>query len=260
MSDRDQWVGLEGGFGTIRLGTVTTAYKESGASIDPFDTTALQAPIHGMMSALHHDDLAGTAGEGRAEHTIRYDTPDISGFTGIFHWSVGSNADAGAGDDGAWGVGVHYENGPILAFVDYITSDMGDNDDAWKVGGNFNMGSFDIFAQYEADGGLLSDADVDANGAAALTSTTNSENADRWMLGGSFTMGNTQLSLAYGQTDDVDIAGVAQTDSGYDVVTLGAIHNLSARTRAYFGYSQTEGEAANTNELQFWTVGVGHSF
>ena len=42
ITDRDQWLGLSGGFGQVRLGTISTGYKSHGAMIDPLYRTALQ--------------------------------------------------------------------------------------------------------------------------------------------------------------------------------------------------------------------------
>ena len=53
ITDRDQWVGLAGGFGKVRIGTISTVYKSHGAMIDPLYRTALQGRDHGLQSSLH---------------------------------------------------------------------------------------------------------------------------------------------------------------------------------------------------------------
>ena len=260
--DRDQWVGLTGEFGTLTLGTVTTAYKSS--ILDPFDFTALQAPVHGSVSALMHDDIAGTGGQGRASNTMKYESPKLmDAVTLIGHWTVGSAVDsAGNEDDGSWGMGAHYDNGDnIFAFADYITSDRGGDDDAWKVGGRYKMGDVAVFGQYEGDGGLISDMGGYGVGNTPFVADpgNSTDGSNMFMLGGTYSLGSTDISLVYGQKDDSSTGGVDNMD-GYDVITVGAIHNLSDRTRAYGGYSETGGDAANSSDLQFWTVGVGHRF
>ena len=42
ITDRDQWLGLSGGFGKVRIGTISTGYKSHGAMIDPLYRTSLQ--------------------------------------------------------------------------------------------------------------------------------------------------------------------------------------------------------------------------
>jgi len=35
ITDRDQWLGLKGGFGQVRFATISTGYNSHGAAIDP---------------------------------------------------------------------------------------------------------------------------------------------------------------------------------------------------------------------------------
>ena len=241
-SGRDQWLGLQGSFGKVRFGTMSTTYKASGAMIDPMYRTSFQGRDWGLQSTLHGG--GGEDGQGRTTNAIAYDSPDFNGFsvaaTYSFDEDCGIAATATASgatgtcpnkDDDSYSLGARYKNGPALVFADYITSDHGGNDDAWKVGGSYAFGDFKVFGQYEADGGLISSTPgVVAAGAADATN----EGADVWHLGGSFTMGNAMLYAAYGQGDDDDAAG----NSEYDVWTIGGQYSLSKRTMAYAGFQQ----------------------
>ena len=78
LTDRDQWLGLGGGFGQVRVGTISTVYKSHGAMIDPLYRTSLQGRDRGLQSSFH--SKAGEELEGRATNTVRWDSTDFSGF------------------------------------------------------------------------------------------------------------------------------------------------------------------------------------
>ncbi|BAZ95280.1 porin [Thiohalobacter sp. COW1] len=243
ITDRDQWLGLDGGFGKIRFGTISTGYKSTGAMIDPLYRTSLQARDHGLQSSGHTG--VGENGRGRMENHVRWDSPSMGGFQAIVDYSFDSNdVDADDGDDTYALTGL-YNNGPILAYASYITNDHGNEDSAWKVGGSYAMGSFKVFGQYEGDDGLLSNPEVKPN---------NIDGADVWHLGGTFTMGNNMLYAAYGQGDDDSTA----VDTGYDSWTLAATHSMSKRTMVYVGYNNIDADAGG--EQDKFSLGVKHKF
>lgn len=244
---RDQWIGLQGGFGKLRFGAMSTPYKATGAMIDPMWRTALDTRTIGMASDLHSG--SGEDGHGRMTKAIGYDTPDFNGLTGALTYSFDDDCALGAvgcADDDAWSVGVHYNNGPMLAFVDYVTSSKGGADEAWKVGGKYSFGDFAVFGQYEFDQGMLSDRGTTSNNA--------TEDADLWQLGASFTMGNAVLVANYGQGDDDNTA--ANTE--YDVWRIGGMYNFSKRTMAYAGFAQADYDA--TGEEDKFSLGMRHKF
>ncbi|HAJ92155.1 MAG TPA: hypothetical protein DCO71_06000, partial [Gammaproteobacteria bacterium] len=152
ITDRDQWLGLAGGFGQVRFGTISTVYKSHGAMIDPVYRTSAQARDHGLQSAAHRG--AGEEGQGRAEDTIRYDSPSWNGLKVGATYTM--QTDNGQSTDTPWGTGIQYKNGPFLVFADYITNDRGGDDSAYKVGGKWTFGNYSLYGQYEVDDGLLS--------------------------------------------------------------------------------------------------------
>ena len=249
LSGRDRWIGLDGGFGKVRFGAMSTAYKASGAMIDPLWRTAFDTRDAGLISGLHGGN--GDNGEGRASNAIAYDSPSFAGFSAAATYSF--DDDCGVGtvapcqDDDTYSVGGRYNNGPILVFADYLTSDTGGSDDAWKLGGKFSMGAFAVFGQYEFDGGLIS------SGPGVAGNTT--EDADVWTLGGSFTMGNAMLTASYGQGDDDNDATV---NTEYDAWRIAGAYNFSKRTMAYAGFNQIDVDAGG--ETDHFAVGMRHKF
>ncbi|MBZ0070933.1 MAG: porin [Gammaproteobacteria bacterium] len=250
---RDQWVGLQGGFGKVRFGTMSTTYKSSGAMIDPFYRTSFQGRMNGLQSDLHLG--AGANGEGRATNAIGYDTPDFNGLSGALTYSFDDQCDVGTvsatcADDDSYSLGARYKNGPALVFVDYVTSDQGGSDDAWKVGGKYGFGDITVYGQYEKDGGLI------ANGVPGDSSGANNEGADVWHLAASYTMGNAMIYGAYGQGDDDDAVG----NTEYDTWTIAGMYNFSKRTMTYAGYTQVSEDCAGCGDTDHFGLGIRHKF
>lgn len=256
-SGRDQWIGLDGSFGKLRFGAMSTTYKASGAMIDPLWRTAFDSRDSFLISGLHGG--SGDDGQGRTTNAIAYDTPDFNGLSAGFTYSFDDDCNATivncSPDDDTYSVGARYNNGPILVFADYITTDTGGNDDAWKVGGKYSFGDLAVFGQYEADGGLITsstESSIDGIFNTGLPASGDDE-ADRWYLGGSFNMGNAMLMAAYGQGDENDTYNLE-----YDAWQIAGAYNFSKRTMAYAGFNQVDFDAAG--EVDHFAVGMRHKF
>ncbi|MEN8207370.1 MAG: porin [Pseudomonadota bacterium] len=228
LTDRDQWLGLGGVFGQLRAGTISTVYKSHGAMLDPLYRTAQQQRDRGLQSDLHRG--AGENGQGRATNTIRYDTPAWNGLGIGGHYTLQNDDGLDPDTDNPWGIGASWQGGPFLVFADYITSDEGGDDDAWKVGGKFGLGMFSFFAQYEGDMGLIS-----ARGGNQTLGS--GDGADTWMLGATATLGNSMAYFGWGHGDNGSGDSIA---SRYNTWQLVATHNMSKRTMFYGGFSQID--------------------
>jgi len=231
ITDRDQWLGLKGNFGQVRVGTISTGYKSHGAMLDPLYRTALEGRAHGLQSSFHTG--AGEELRGRADNTIRYDSPSFNGLKAVAHYTLDSDETDGEDED-PYGIGASYENGGILVFADYLDNNQSGTaeDTVWKVGGKYSLNSLAIMAQYEDwDDGDSADYDI-------------------WHVGASFTMGNNMLYFAFGQEDNEG------TDT--DAWTLAAMHSLSKRTKAYVGFNQEDEEGSG--ETDQFSLGLKHKF
>jgi predicted porin len=242
ISDRDQWLGLAGNFGQVRVGTISTPYKSYGAKIDPLYRTALQGRDHGLQSRFHSS--AGEDLQGRATNTARYDSPSWNGLKVAAFYTLDSDDNDGVlndptdpesgnrdEDDNPYGVGVSYENGGILAFGSYQTNDGGNSNPngeltAWKLGGKWTLNNFAVMGQYESANEDVSDTDF-----------------FHWTVGASYTMGNNLLYAGYG-------AGNADGDNADDKDvtswTVAAMHNMSKRTSVYLGYTTSDCDSSGT--------------
>ena len=233
LTDRDQWLGLAGNFGQVRVGTISTLYKSHGAMIDPLYRTALQGRTHGIQSQYFHAG-AGEELQGRATNTVRYDSPSWNGLKAGAHFTL--DGDEGDDeDDNPYGVGVSYENGGILVFGDYVNNNQSGNDEvnAWKLGGKYTLNNFAVMGQYES-------AEVGGN------------EPQFYHLGASYTMGNNLLYAAYG-IEDTDISG----EDDWTGWTVAGIHKMSKRTSVYAGYNARDFDGPDATQF---SVGMKHKF
>lgn len=245
FSGRDQWLGMKGGFGMIRAGSMSTNYKESGSKLDPFWRTSLDSRDAMRASQLHSGN--GQNGQGRATNTLRFDSADFNGAKIVANYSFDNGSNAVVEDNDAYGIGLHYANGPILATVDYITNDNGGDDDAWKIGGKYNFGDFAAFGSYERGGLLFADLNAGSAGNGA-------DGATVWQLGGSFTMGNAMLFAAYGQGD----RDLGAANDEHESWTIAGNYSFSKRTSMYAGFEQVDRDTWGERDL--FTVGMVHNF
>jgi predicted porin len=234
LTDRDQWVGLAGGFGQVRAGTISTLYKSHGAMIDPLYRTALQGRDAGLQSYSFHSG-AGEELQGRATNTIRYDSPDFNGIKFGATYTLDSTKNDGE-DDNPYGIGASYENGGMLVFADYLSNDQGGmaKKDAWKVGGKYDMGLFSVMAQYEG----FDD------------SMTRNDSITLWhVAGGVNNLLGMNIYVGIGQGDNSD------TTEDYTAWTVAVTHEFSKTFLVYVGHTQvfdctTGGRSATLSACQ----------
>ncbi|MDH5300247.1 MAG: porin [Gammaproteobacteria bacterium] len=223
-AQRDTWVGLSSNsLGTVRVGAMKTSYKTSGAYLDIFWDTEVQAAndLRIMSNQLH----GGTGdGRGRQTNTIQYTSPTVAGAT----LNVDYNMIAAGSDN--LGVGVHFKNGPVLAFVDYVSlpgkGKDGSDLTATKVGGKFTAGDVAVGVQYEIDGGAINkDATSKAKSNTLFTNV-------------SYTMGATTLTASYGMQDE----NASGAKDGHTAYVVGAMHSIAKTTALYAAYGSATGD------------------
>jgi predicted porin len=244
ITDRDQWLGLSGGFGKVRIGTISTGYKSHGAMLDPLYRTSLQGREHGLQTKRFHSG-AGEESQGRATNTFRWDSPSWNGVNVVAHYTL-DNDEGDGEDDNPYGIGASYENGGILVFADYITSDgstsTGNDVDSWKLGGKYTMNNFAVMGQYEAW-------------------SNNSADNTQWMVSGSYTLGSNLLYAGYGNATNENQSGVEVDD--IDAWTIAGVHSMSKNTSVYLGYNNQD-DGNNTSgksiDRDQFSLGMKHKF
>lgn len=246
IGQRNTFVGLAGGFGTVVIGNHDTPEKMSTGKLDFFS------------DSVGDYNASATIIDTRENNVVAYISPSFSGLT-VAVAAVAGEFDGGTStNDGFadhFSASATYENGPIYLAAAFTSLSEG-----------YNLGSVELFGEEEIlDGVGLPDTDI-------------------WRLGAGYSFGNLKLAAVY-QNIDIDGAGGAWED-GYSVgasYTMGAIvlkgqymtredilegfavgadYNLSKRTKAYLVYTDLSEENSDVFDIDASVVSLGmrHSF
>ena len=118
-ASRDSFVGLSGGFGTVKLGNMDTVYKSLG---DPIGILGISSGNFVSDSAtLSQGPFSGVNFHQREKNSFVYESPSFGGVTLLVGYSVPANQEkkpAGSNLEAKTeSFGVKYEAGPIYAAV-----------------------------------------------------------------------------------------------------------------------------------------------
>jgi predicted porin len=234
---RQAYVGLGSGWGNILLGRQYTPQHLALDQIDPFGT-GLAGNIENLFPVTI-----------RMNNTIKYTTPEWSGFAGELAYGFGEVP----GDNTAnrqWGAAVGYAGGPIVAKLVYHRAENAlgtDNTHNTLLGGKWDFGLAAIHLAYQEDKGL---------------GTIDNRN---YMAGASAPIGAGKVLVSYVNRND-------RTGLNRDAHqwALGYIHTVSKRTNFYTSYGQmtnhngstlTVGNATETGSGdKAFNVGIRHLF
>ncbi len=243
LGGRDQFVGIKGGMGTIKFGTMSSNYKQMGGKVDPLYRTPLEGRgfLGTQASALH-----GGRGvnRGRQTNTVQYVSPKFSGIQLVANTTVSGS------DNETFGVGVRWANKNIMAYADFIDREIaasgastgGSTDSAFKVGGKYKTKQFSVAAQWES----AQDATASAHNA--------KDGYDYLFLAGTFNFSkNDMVALTFGQ------ASADSAAKDYSGIAVAYNHKLSKWTNVYVGYGAKSHDAANSDESMI-TAGIKKKF
>ncbi len=258
LAGRESFVGLQGGWGTFKMGRFLAPYDDIHPIFGnvPTLTTSILS-----TASLWAQGFAGQPQNGgfddRIQNSLRYDTPNMSGFTGAIQYggyapTPGANAHAGV-----WGGGVYYNNGPIQvgAAMEQHNSVRfsGRSDNAYSLAGGYDFGMFRLGAVYERLKYEQAVGDIKRN---------------FWGLGATVNLGPGQLYAFYGDAakgtgsaaDGSRVAGLAKgaaTDS--QEYTVSYTYPLSKRTLTYAGFVKinNRANASYTFNINPYTTAVG---
>jgi predicted porin len=246
---RQAFVGLQGGFGAVKLGRQYNPIRTAVENIDPF----------GLGLAGNAANVFNVYGE-RADNTLNYTSPNFGGFSAQAQYSFGEVA--GSNSTGRQvGLSASYSAGPfnvILAHHDQNTTgvvagatvDTGEANTTF-LGGTFDFGVAKLHAAYARN-----------KGETALGAT----NLDRddAMIGVSAPIGAGTILASYIRRND-DIGGGTRDA---DQWAIGYTHALSKRTNLYTSYARIKNDAAATVgspaaaglDPSIFNIGVRHRF
>lgn len=234
ISNRDVTVGLQGGFGTIRLGNADDVVKKIGRRVDLFYSEQL-----GESRAITRTGTGNTTEE-RIANAIFYSSPKLMDALTL-HAEVGVE-DSFTSDNRTYALGGMYAAGPLFVGAAYKkverTAPLNDTS-IWRLSGQYKMADWTFSALYQSvsDVNGVSGADRDAYG-----------------VGVAYKFGNNTVKAAYYIADDLG----SSSDTGAKQLSLGLDHNLSKNTIVYVTYAKTDNDA-NTNAFGIGGNGHGES-
>jgi predicted porin len=264
---RQSFVGLTGGFGTVKLGRQYTTYDNTLGAIDPF----------GNGLAGRSPNLVGRAGAGgtnaygaRFDNSIQYSTPNFGGVTVDAQYAFGETAGDNAKKRG-WALAVNYVNGAItlraahqnVNNVGWAAANptatpptaevLGKNHKFTIIGGTYDFGAAKLHALYSIGKATPVGGGVD-------------EKANDALIGVTVPFGAHKLFASYiNKKDKTDNRNNSAQQLG-----VGYTYELSKRTSIYAAYAAvknknaakyTVGNATNTGEgSQGFNLGLRHAF
>ena len=247
-------VGLQGNFGTVRLGRGLTALMESVDMVEPWSGVPSVAGYKTDLAVAGYssDPLspAGNSGN-RFSNALFYNTPDFGGFQ--------VNATVGTKEANS-GVAVV---GKGTAALPQYGANAEASANPYSFSATYKMGMFGAVAAYERNaiettlgviGGYvmpMSDLKLMASYESedlGHTKLTNPK-VTAWVLGANYTVGAGKILAGYGEKRPDGAVHTKQASLGYE-------YSLSKRTYVYVDLSNKK--AATT--VNFYSVGMHHNF
>lgn len=255
LAGRETFAGLQGGWGTIKLGNFLAPYDD----IHPIfgNVPTLTTSILSTASVWAQGTSAKTAGgfDARLGNSVRYDSPKVGGFTGSVQISQ-YDTSGGYGTDAqqrqhayVMSTGGYYNNGPIQVGLAYEANNnvrgAGLDDYGLSLAGGYNFGAFRLGGVWERLKYDVPSGDV---------------KRDYFGVSGTFNLGPGQIYAYYaraldgkGSACDINevgctraagaVAGVARgSDTGANEYELSYTYPLSKRTLTYVGYHQIDND------------------
>jgi len=255
-------VGLQGSFGTVRLGRGLTAFQESIIAFEPWSGLPAVAGYQtNLQVAGYTSDPLSQAGNSanRFSNALFYNTPVWNGFQVNVSVATkeanGNPAIIGRGTAAApqyaanseasanpYSVSATYTNGPFAAMVAHERN--GVETKLSSVAASYKpIPALKLMASYQTQ---------DQGHTLAINPDT-----DAWVIGANYTVGPGKWLFGYGQKTPDGVIKTKQVSVGYE-------HSLSPRTYLYLDLAQKKTPfvptARNDVDQNHYAMGIHHNF
>ena len=227
---RQAWVGLQGDFGTLRLGRQWTPLFLAVDAIDPFNNVLAGDATYWLGSNIFAIDL-------RMDNAVSYaiSAGPLLGEVAYAFGEVPGDSDAKRQIGGR----LSYQQGALGLVLGHHTDNDATGTGAAKAsvaGATYAAGPVTAHIGYS----------IGKNTAAGLTAYDNRTG----LVGITIRAGAGKVMASYIRSDDR-----TRADRDANQLALGYIHSLSKRTSLYTSYAHV-----NVNDVQKLNVGIRHSF
>ncbi len=227
----DSYVGLSGGFGSIKAGRLTSA---------AYYATADYISYHNHDTGTSEDKLYTYLGQNA--NSLAYTTPSIGGLTAELSVSAAEGPNA---NNKVLGLALNYSMGALGLGFGYEKND-GDKDSQYAIRANYDIGALTLGGYYQRS---------EDKGTGGLGKR------DAYRLSAMYTVGSSEFHANYGSADDW--SRVRNSDASQ--FTLGYNYNLSKRTKLYGFYTTVDNSAVQyfgfaNRKASSVAAGVRHNF
>jgi predicted porin len=232
---RQASLGLKGAFGEVTMGRLNTATYYANAAIDPFGIG-----FGGASTNMFN------ANGSRMNNTIRYASPNLSGFSGDIAYGFGEAADD-TEPNSKISLGLAYQGGPVAVRFAHHEAENATATNTTKtsfLGGVYDLGMLKLHAAYGVD---KDDATLDTRDI---------------LVGVSVPFGASNVMASYIRKQDKQ---TEQADA--DQISVAYTYDLSKRTNLYAAYTRTDNDAlADYNAAapgltgSLTQIGIRHKF
>lgn len=278
--NRESFVGLAGEFGTLRTGRVANQFDDASQAIDPWDSNNDVASQLGIFK--RHDDMPVS---------VRYDSPDFSGFSGSVQFVPAQNSKSAytpayVGEQSKYHAAVVGKPGSDVYYagLNYKNGGFAGNY-AFKYARHANVGrdAFELFllgsgsdqakgtdplknhqvhrltGGYEEGGlNLALAAQLDLSENADKTKNSTTEIAAT----ASYRFGNAVPRISYAHGFDFIERGKKGENTSYDQIIAGVDYDFSKRTSAIVSgaWLKRNTGIGNYTQINAASVGLRHKF
>ena len=232
IANRNVFVGLQGGFGTVRLGNYDDIVKNVGRKVDMFYSVQM-----GENRVL----VSANSMDARLANSIRYDSPKLGPVTITAQYGLANNANESTGSNlTALAVGAQMNMGGLYVGAAYKSRDVDagtttDSTTGMRLTAAYTMGALKVAGLYQTFEDDVNGIDTSAMG-----------------VGASFKIGNGLIKGHYYIADE----SASGAENGATLMAFGYDHNLSKTTMVYAVYAMVDND---TNAAYSVLGGGGHA-
>lgn len=244
---RAAWAGLSGGWGSLRLGRISTPNFIATMRFNPFGPAAGLNPtfLHTYIGSAAQPMTTGSGATDSAwNNSLSYASPNIAGFV------LGLQAAPSEGGTAGRRMGASLSYGapgqPLAAMLTYDRTEhatlsfplaiptlpgavppfIGTDFATWQLGVSWDLGAAKLFGQ-------VADTQIDGSRAGPPPAAKTID-LRTWQLGVSIPLGAGALLASATRTErDLNFSGLGATDQSRTTISVGYDYNLSKRTDVY---------------------------
>jgi predicted porin len=245
LSNRNTFLGLKGGWGSLRVGREDSPVKNIGRKVELFGDQ-----VGDSRSVIRGTPWTGGADlDPRNQNMIRYDSPKLGAINFAVQWVPDEETSDNSNDTGEISASVSGKFGGLYVALGYASqqnepsggSTTYDDEEVVRLVAKYDINAFTVTGLYQQATGL---------------GFRDGNDSDMYGVGAAFKMGKMKLKAQYyAQAADDTFNGTTGLDLDFDTIAVGLDYKLAKKTTAYVAYAVTS-NGTNINGSPW--LGTGH--